>query len=66
MSMKQDVLANFEYFWLTNLTMILAIIIFIGILFWVFVRKSAKKDYTEAERLPFDEGNQYGSESENH
>jgi len=59
--MKQQVLANFEWIWLTNLAMVIFIILFISILFWVFARKSAKKDYSEAEKLPFNEGNQYGS-----
>jgi cbb3-type cytochrome oxidase subunit 3 len=53
--MKQEVLSNFEWIYLSVFGLLLFLTLFLGMLAWIW-RKDSKKTYEEASRLPFQEG----------
>lgn len=52
--MKKQVFENFDITLLPSLGMILFLVLFIGVVIWVF-RKSSEKLYHEVENLPLEE-----------
>lgn len=53
--MKQEVLSNFEWIYLSIFALLLFLTLFIGVAAWV-VRKGSNKTYAEASMLPFEKG----------
>ena len=51
--MKQEVLANFPYTWLTVVGFFLFLSVFIGMIIWVF-KKDSKKHFDNCSRIPFE------------
>lgn len=53
--MKQEVLSNFEWIYLSIFALLLFMTLFIGVLAWI-VRKDSDKTYAEAAMIPFEQG----------